>query len=207
MSPSQKLSYEELMPCFGIPFGSGPLDLEKAFGNSNPLCIEIGFGMGLASAMIAQSNPGINYLGLEVHRPGIGKLLWEIKKRELLNIRIIEHDAKEVINTMIADASVSAFHVFFPDPWPKKRHNKRRLISRPFTDLLACKLLPGGYIYMTTDWEDYGNWALSELSATPAIKNKYSSFAERQPWRPETEFEKKGINKNHEIKELFFIKI
>jgi tRNA (guanine-N7-)-methyltransferase len=162
--------------------------------------------MGRATAGIAGQNPQNNYLGIEVHRPGIGRLLWEIEKNSLKNIRIIEGDAVEILEQNIKDSSVSAFHIFFPDPWPKKRHHKRRLIRRPFTDLLASKLKPGAYVYMVSDWPDYGDWALLELSATKGLVNRYDGFAEAQNWRPETEFERKGLDKNHEIRELLFEK-
>lgn len=205
MSVAQKRSYETLFPvyCLGADKDFIPSEL---FGNNAPLIIEIGFGMGRATAHIAEENPGINYLGIEVHKPGIGRLLWEIEKRNLRNVRIIEGDAALVIQQQINDSSVSGFHIFYPDPWPKKRHQKRRLITRPFTDLLALKLLPEGYIYMATDWADYGAWALEELSSTPGLKNMYTSYAEHMSWRPETEFESKGIKKQHEIRELYFIK-
>jgi tRNA (guanine-N7-)-methyltransferase len=208
MSDAQKRSYDTLSPQFCIPFASDPalLDYRLIFGNENPVTIEIGFGMGIATAMIAEAHPDQNYLGLEVHRPGIGRLLWEIEKRNLQNIRIIEHDAVEVLQNMIPPNSVAAFHIFFPDPWPKKRHHKRRLITRPFPDLLAEKLKSGAYIYMVTDWEDYGNWALAELSATPLLHNPYGGFAPHQDWRPRTKFEQKGIDKNHEVKEIYFVK-
>ena len=202
MSPAQRRCYETLFP----GNESGVIESVKLFGNANPLTVEIGFGMGRATACIAEKNPQNNYLGIEVHRPGIGRLLWEIEKSELKNIRIIEGDAEEVIMQRMADNTVSAFHIFFPDPWPKKRHHKRRLIKRPFTDLLASKLIPGSYIYMVSDWEDYGNQALCELSATPGLVNKYEAFAEPQDWRPKTEFELKGLKKKHEIKELYFEK-
>ena len=207
ISSAQKRSYETLFPLYTVK-GDDKEIIESAalFGNSLPLCIEIGFGMGRATANIAQNNSGINYLGIEVHRPGIGRLLWEIEKLSLKNIRIIEGDAREILKQRIPDNTVSAFHIFFPDPWPKKKHHKRRLITRPFTDLLAAKLFPGAYIYMVSDWADYGDWALRELSATQGLINKYDGFAEPQKWRPETEFEKKGRQKNHEIRELFFIK-
>ena len=204
MSAAQKRSYDTLYPLYcvkGDLFDSGEI-----FGSRQPLVIEIGFGMGRATAVIAEQNPEINYLGIEVHRPGIGRLLWEIEKRGLKNLRIIEGDAAEIIKEKVKDSSVSAFHIFFPDPWPKKRHYKRRLIARPFTDLLASKLIPAGYIYMVSDWEDYGNWALAELSSTPGLLNKYPGFAEPAIWRPQTEFELKGLKKQHEIKELYFIK-
>ena len=208
MSDAQRRSYETLFPFYGLRVDEvGFIDPMKLFGNDNPLTIEIGFGMGTATSIIAEQNPGINYLGIEVHRPGIGRLLWEIEKRGLKNIRIIEGDAVEILEGRVKDTSVSAFHIFFPDPWPKKRHHKRRLITRPFTDMLAGKLLSGGYIYMVSDWADYGAWALRELSATPGIMNKYAEYAEHQVWRPETEFERKGLLKSHEIRELFFIKI
>ena len=207
MSCAQKRSYETLFPLYALDAAeAGPVESGELFGNNGETVIEIGFGMGTATAVIAEQNPGINYLGIEVHRPGIGRLLWEIEKRCLKNIRIIEGDAALILEKKIKDNSVSAFHIFFPDPWPKKRHHKRRLVTRPFTDLLAAKLLDGGYIYMASDWDDYGAWALRELSATPGLANKYSGFAEPQSWRPKTGFEKKGILKNHGIRELFFIK-
>ncbi|MCL2381033.1 MAG: tRNA (guanosine(46)-N7)-methyltransferase TrmB [Treponema sp.] len=206
-SHAQKRSYETLFPLYGLRAdGAGPLDFARLFGNSGPVVVEIGFGMGTATSIIAQQNPGVNYVGIDVHRPGIGRLLWEIERRGLSNIRVIEGDAAEILEKNIQDCSVSAFHIFFPDPWPKKRHHKRRLVSRPFTDTLAAKILPGGYVYMASDWAEYGDWALGELSATPALVNKYSGFAERQAWRPQTEFERKGIGKKHEIRELFFLK-
>jgi tRNA (guanine-N7-)-methyltransferase len=206
MSDAQRRSYETLFPRYSVPFQAAPLDYAALFGNDNPLVIEIGFGMGIATAMIAEANPGVNYLGLEVHRPGIGKLLWEIDRRGLTNIRIIEHDAVETLARMIAPESVSGFHIFFPDPWPKKRHHKRRLITRPFTTLLSSLLVPDGYLYMVTDWADYGDWALTELSATVGLVNAYTDFAPPQSWRPMTKFEQKGLNKQHEVRELYFKK-
>jgi len=208
MSPAQMRSYETLFPLYAMKGDEkGSIDCLSLFKNDRPLHIEIGFGMGRATAGIALKNPGINYLGIEVHKPGIGRLLWDIEKKSIKNIRIIEGDATEILANKIPDNSVSAFHIFFPDPWPKKRHHKRRLVKRPFTDLLAAKLLSGGYIYMVSDWADYADWALRELSVTPALVNKYQAFSESQEWRPETEFEKKAMLKNHEIRELFFLKI
>jgi tRNA (guanine-N7-)-methyltransferase len=175
--------------------------------------VEIGFGMGIATAQIAEEHPGTNYVGIEVYRPGIGRLLGEIERRRLGNLRIIEGDAAEVLPGLTGDNSLSAFHVFFPDPWPKKRHHKRRLMTRPFTELLARKLVPGGYLYMVTDWAPYGDWALRELSATPGLVNPYAvsaegpaGFAPPPGWRPKTGFEEKGLAKNHKIRELFFRK-
>ena len=206
MSDAQKRCYETLFPLYGIK-GNNTVDIGSLFCHANPLVIEIGFGMGRATACIAEQNPAINYLGIEVHKPGIGRLLWEIEKKNLKNIRIAEGDAADFIKQNIRPETVSAFHIFFPDPWPKKRHHKRRLLRRPFIDLLAEKLIPGGYISMVSDWAEYSDWALRELSETPGLVNKYAAFAEKQSWRPETEFEKKGMLENHEIRELFFLTV
>jgi tRNA (guanine-N7-)-methyltransferase len=206
ISAAQRRSWETLAPAYCLPYADQMLDVSRVFGNGHPLVVEIGFGMGIATALIAGKNPETNYLGLEVHRPGVGRLLWEINKRGLENIRIIEHDAVEVLESMIPPASVDGFHVFFPDPWPKKRHHKRRLVTRPFTDTLAEKLRPGGYIYMVTDWENYGDWALAELSATPGLTNPYGGFAPPQDWRPKTKFEEKGLAKDHRVRELWLVK-
>ena len=160
--------------------------------------------MGKATAIIAENNPDINYLGIEVHKPGIGKLLGEIRARNLKNIRIIDHDAMEVLADQILDGSVSAFHIFFADPWPKKRHHKRRLVQRPRTNLLASKLIKGGYLYFVTDWLPYAEFALEELSLTDGLKNRFDGFAPHQEWRPETRFEQKGVDANRVISEIIF---
>lgn len=206
MSDAQRRSYEECAAGRVVPYAPAPAKWEDLFGNANPVTVEIGFGMGVATARIAAANPDKNYLGIEVHRPGVGRLLWEIERAGLSNIRIVERDAVEVLRDMVADGSVAAFHIFFPDPWPKKRHHKRRLVTRPFTDLLCRKLAPGGYVYMATDWADYGDWALAELSATPGLRNPHGGFAPRQAWRPETKFERKGLDKDHEVRELYFVR-
>jgi len=206
MTDSQKKNYEELSPVWCIPYAEERITYEKIFGNKNPVTIEIGFGMGAATAEIAMQNPDKNYIGLEVHKPGVGKLLGEIQTRGLKNIRIIEHDAIEVLDNMIADETVAAFHVFFPDPWPKKRHHKRRLVQRPHTDSFAAKLVQGGYFYMVTDWLEYAQSALEELNATELLENEYDGFAEHQDWRPETKFEARGIRDDRPISELYFTK-
>ena len=209
----ERKDYEALLPVWGVPYEKGEgdekktLDFEKIFGNKNPVVIEIGFGMGKATAIIAENNPNINYLGIEVHKPGIGKLLGEIRERGLKNIRIIEHDAMEVLADMIAEESVDAFHIFFADPWPKKRHHKRRLVQRPRTNLLASKLKKSGYLYFVTDWLPYAEFALDELNQTEGLKNKFDGFAPHQEWRPETRFEQKGVDANRVISEVMFEKI
>ena len=206
LTNSEKKDYEELLPVWGLDYKREKLDWEKVFGNKNPVVIEIGFGMGKATAIIAQNNPDINYLGLEVHKPGIGKLLGEIREKGLKNLRIIEHDALEVLENMIEDESVSAFHIFFPDPWQKKRHFKRRLIQRPRTDLITSKIQKGGYFYFVTDWLPYAEFGIEQLNQTPGLKNKYEGYAPRQEWRPETRFEQKGLDANRVINEMMFIK-
>jgi len=204
LTAAQRRSYEALSGKFIIPYECKKLDFAGIFGNDNPAIVEIGFGMGRATALIANENPDKNYIGLEIHRPGIGRLLWEIEQRPLSNVRIIEHDAAEVFQNMIPANSLAGVHIFFPDPWPKKRHHKRRLIQRPFTDCIASKLRSQGYIYMVSDWLDYATWALELLTNTEGMVNEYGGFAEPQSWRPLTSFEKKGLDKKHEIKELFF---
>lgn len=206
MTPTQQKDYQELSGRWCIPYTDSHLNYTQIFNNTNPVTVEIGFGMGKATAIIAADNPDKNYLGLEVHRPGVGKLLGEIRRRNLENIYIVEHDALEVLEKMIPDGSISGFHIFFPDPWPKKKHHKRRLVQRPNTDLITKKLVSGGYLYMATDWEPYAEFALEQLEQTPGLKNKYQGFAPHQEWRPETRFEEKGLDKNHVIRELFFLR-
>ena len=164
MTAAQERDYNELSPVFCIPFENKQINFLDIFGNTNPIVVEIGFGMGAATAEIAEQNPNINYIGIEVHKPGVGRLLGEIRKRDLKNLYIIEYDAIEVLEKMFVDGSVNGFHIFFPDPWPKKRHHKRRIVQRPRTDLFAKKLAPEGYIYMVTDWYEYAEFALEELT-------------------------------------------
>jgi len=206
ITEAQEKAYTECAQHWRIPYGNAPLSFTEVFANNRPVIIEIGFGMGIATAEIAAQHPDINYIGIEVYRAGIGKLLSEIERRSLKNIRIIEHDAIEVLETMIPDASLAGLHIFFPDPWQKKKHHKRRLLRRPRTDLLARKLQKNGYLYMVTDWYDYASEAFTELSATEGLRSKYDGFAPSQEWRPQTKFERKGLNKNHRITELMFIR-
>ena len=206
MSRAQEKFYESPGK-YLIPFSGSITDFSRYFGNDSPLTVEIGFGMGKATAEIAENNPLNNYLGIEVFRAGIGKLLWEIERRSLDNIRIIEHDAVEVLEKMIAAASVSAFHIFFPDPWPKKRHHKRRLVQKLFAELLVSRLKPGAYLYMVSDWENYADEALALFSAMPELFNPFGeNYAQGLSWRPPTKFEKKGLDKNHPIMEIYFVK-
>lgn len=206
MTARQERDYNELKSHYTIPYGKTKMNFADLFSNTNPVVIEIGFGMGLATAEIARQNPELNFIGIEVHKPGVGRLLGEIRRLELRNLLIIEHDALEVIEDMVMDESVKGFNIFFPDPWQKKRHFKRRLVKRPNTDLFSQKLAPEGYIYMVSDWQPYAESALSELGETEGMVNKYEGFAPHQKWRVQTKFEKRGIEENREIFELFFEK-
>jgi tRNA (guanine-N7-)-methyltransferase len=212
-SPAQKRALEELYPLYGLAYAPDrKFNFKEIFAGSGssggaPI-VEIGFGAGVTLLSCARENPDKNYLGIEVFRAGIGRVLMELRAEGLRNVRVMEHDAVEVLGHMTEDASIAAFHIFFPDPWPKKRHHKRRLLSRPLTNMLCQKLVPGGYLYAVTDWEDYAQWAMAELSATEGLVNKYGEgvFAPHQAWRPLTRFEDKGLKKEHVIKELFFVK-
>jgi tRNA (guanine-N7-)-methyltransferase len=204
MTDAQRRDYETLSAKWCVPYKEEPIDFAALFGNDNPVTVEIGFGMGKATGIIAAENPDKNYLGLEVHTPGVGKLLGDIRDLGLTNLRIVEHDAMDVLKYMIPDSSVDAFHIFFPDPWPKKKHHKRRLVQRPRTELIESKLKKGGYLYMVTDWLPYAEFALEELNATEGLENRYEGFAPHQEWRPETKFERKGKNAERVISELMF---
>lgn len=206
MTAAQERSYKELAPAWCIPYENKKINFVDIFGNTNPIIIEIGFGMGDATIKIAEQNPEINYIGIEVHKPGVGKLLSEIQKRQLKNLYVIEYDALDVLENMVGDNSVNGFHIFFPDPWPKKRHHKRRLVQRPKTDLFAQKLTPGGYICFVTDIIEYAEFALEQLENTPHLKNKYKAFAEPQSWRASTKFERKGLAADRQITEILFEK-
>lgn len=207
LTQAQERDYNELSPVFCIPYEEKRINFVDLFGNTNPVVIEIGFGMGAATVQIAENNPDINYLGIEVHKPGVGAVLGEIKRRNLKNLYIVQYDALDVLENMVGDESVNGFHIFFADPWPKKKHHKRRLVQRPRTNLFEKKLCTGGYVYFVTDWQEYADFALEELNATEGLKNKYNGFAEHQTWRPETKFERKGLNADRVINELFFEKV
>lgn len=206
LTTSERKSYDELHHVWCIPYEHKTLNYTEIFNNTNPVIMEIGFGMGHATSIIAENNPDINYIGSEVHVPGVGRLLGDIKTKQLKNLYIIEHDALEILETMIPDNSLAGFHIFFPDPWPKKKHHKRRMLQRPRTDLLAKKLAPGGYLYFATDWQEYAESALEELKMTEGLANKYEGYAPHQEWRPRTKFEQKGLDASRDIYELFFVK-
>jgi tRNA (guanine-N7-)-methyltransferase len=195
-----------LAPVYGIPFVPEPLDLDRAFGRAAPKVLEIGFGMGETTAAIAAAHPETDYLGVEVHSPGVGSLLNRIEALGLTNVRIIQHDAVEVLESMIAPETLDGVHLFFPDPWPKKRHHKRRLVQAPFVTLLAARLRAGGYVHAATDWEDYAHQILAVLAAEPALENAVAGFAERPASRPQTKFERRGVGLGHRVWDAVFRK-
>ncbi len=186
-----------------IPYTGKVTDFDAIFANGKPLVIEIGFGMGVATGLIARDRSQYNYLAIEVFLSGFTKLLDKVGKENLTNVRLMRFDAVAVLSQMVADGSVSGFHIFFPDPWPKKRQHKRRLIQAPFAQLLAQKLAPGGYIYAVTDWQEYAEQMLAVFDATFGLVNPHGGFAPPVAWRPETRFEQKGREKEHPINEVW----
>jgi tRNA (guanine-N7-)-methyltransferase len=206
LSTAQARALETLGPQFCIPYSKTPLDLDQAFGRAAPTILEIGFGMGETSAAIATSLPEKNFIGVEVHTPGVGSLLKLIGEQGLANMRLIQHDAFEVITHMIAPDSLAGVHVFFPDPWHKARHNKRRLIQPPFVALLASRIAPGGYLHCATDWQDYAEQMLQVLSAEPSLANTAPDYAPRPDYRPVTKFENRGLKLGHGVWDLVFEK-
>ena len=205
LTAAQQRACEELLPRFGIPYRDAPLDLDRAFGREAPRILEIGFGMGETTAHIAARHPENDYLGIEVHTPGVGSLLKRVAGAGLANVRVIQHDAVEVLRAMVPPASLDGVHIYFPDPWPKKRHHKRRLIQPPFISLLASRLKPGAYLHAATDWEDYAQQMLDVLSSEPTLVNTTAAgFAPRPEWRPETKFEARGLKLGHRVWDVLF---
>lgn len=206
VSTAQGRALEALGPQFMIPYEKALLDTAQAFGRTAPVIFEIGFGMGETTATIADGMREKNFIGVEVHTPGIGSLLKLIGEKELDNVRIIQHDAYEVLVNMIAPASLSGIHVFFPDPWHKARHNKRRLIQSPMVELLSSKLMRGGYIHCATDWQEYAEQMLEVLGNEPTLQNTADGYAPRPDYRPVTKFENRGLKLGHGVWDLVFVK-
>lgn len=205
LTHGQQRALDELMPVFGIPYAPALLELDAVFGRTDSLKIlEIGFGMGDSTAKIAQIQPERDFLGVEVHAPGVGSLLKQIGELQLKNLRIIQHDAVEVLKHMIADASLDGVHIFFPDPWHKKRHHKRRLIQAEFVKLLCNKLKVGAYIHVATDWQEYAEWVLEVLQQEPLLENTVQDYAPKPDYRPLTKFENRGIKLGHGVWDLIF---
>jgi len=204
MSPAQQRALDELLPRHGVAFANAPFDTERAFGRRASVVLEIGSGMGETTAAIAQAHPELDFVAVEVHAPGVGALLRRLDEEGLANVRVIRHDAVEVVEHMIAPASLSGVHVYFPDPWPKKRHHKRRLLQSAFVHTLAQRLAPGGYLHAATDWEDYAQAMLATLTAEPLLANTAAGYAPRPAWRPLTKFERRGVKLGHSVYDLLF---
>jgi len=204
ISSAQQHALATLMPAYGIPFTDRPLDFDRAFGRTAPRVLEIGFGMGETTAAIAQRRPDDDFLAIEVHSPGVGALLRRIRELGLTNVRVVQHDAVEAVAAMIPDASLAGIHVFFPDPWPKKRHHKRRLLKPEFVHALALRLGPRGYLHVATDWETYAREILDTLAAEALLENTAEGFATRPAYRPLTKFEARGLALGHRVWDICF---
>ena len=204
MGSGQVRALQELGPRFVLPYQATHQDWDAHFGRQAARVLEIGFGMGQATAQIAAARPDLDFIGVEVHEPGVGALLREIGDRGLSNLRIVQHDAVEVLQQMVAPCSLAGVHIFFPDPWHKKRHNKRRLINPLFVELLASRLAPGAWLHCATDWEDYAQQMLEVLSGCSALQNTAPDFAPQPELRPLTKFEARGLKLGHGVWDLLF---
>ncbi|MDP1928427.1 MAG: tRNA (guanosine(46)-N7)-methyltransferase TrmB [Thiobacillus sp.] len=207
VGPGQARALAEIGPQCMLPYQAGLLDLDAVFGRAAPHILEIGFGMGEGLAEIAAAHPENDYLGVEVHTPGVGALLKQVGERGLTNVRVIQHDAVEVLTRMLAPASLAGIHIFFPDPWHKKRHHKRRLIQSPLVALLASRIQLGGYIHLATDWQEYAEQMLVVLAAEPLLANTVADYAPRPDTRPLTKFEQRGIRLGHGVWDLLFKRV
>jgi tRNA (guanine-N7-)-methyltransferase len=207
VTKGQERALETGWPRYGVEYGLQGIDLNALFGRKDSKKIlEIGFGMGESTAKIAQTLPDCDFLAAEVHTPGVGALLKLIEELALTNIRIIQHDVVEVLQNMLADESLDGVHIFFPDPWHKKRHHKRRLIQAEFVKLLCSKLKTGAYIHVATDWQEYAEWVLEVLNAEPQLQNTAVDYAEKPSYRPLTKFENRGIKLGHGVWDMVFKK-
>jgi len=209
MTPAQERALVELWPSYGLELGDAPLDLEAIFGRRAPRCLEIGFGVGEVIGSLAENHPHIDYLGLEVHRPGVGRLLLRAARMNLRNLRVITHDAVEVLNGHLQDDSFDEILVFFPDPWHKKRHHKRRLIDPAFAASVAAKLRRGGVLRLATDWQDYAEQMLAVCNASPRLASLSAdrTYVPRPDFRPPTRFERRGARLGHGVWDLAYAKL
>ena len=199
VTAAQQRALAELMPVYGIEFKDELLRPSIVFGRCAPLVLEIGSGMGETTAHIARERPGTDFIAVEVHSPGVGSLLKLVDKEQLKNVRVVRHDALEVLEKMIPDGALAGIHLFFPDPWPKKRHHKRRLVQPAFAALAARKLAPGGYLHAATDWEDYASQLAEVLGAEPVLRQAEDAAA-----RPATKFELRGLKLGHKVHDFHF---
>ena len=207
VSNAQRRAYEDLLPKYGVPYTKGLLNFEIVYGREAPRYLEIGSGMGETTVSIARSHPQNDYLAIEVYTPGIGSLLKQIEEFKLTNLRIVQHDAVEVVNNMFPQEYLDGIHIFFPDPWPKLRHHKRRLIQPEFISLLCKHLKSGGYIHVATDWNNYADQILEVMSNELSLTNTARDFVQRPEYRPLTKFEQRGLRLGHKVWDLVFKKI
>ena len=201
-TPSQQRALDELLPRYGLAFSERPLIFKEVFQRTAPVVLEIGSGMGETTAAIAYAHPDIDYLAVEVHGPGVGSLLKKTGELGLTNLRLIRHDAVEVLERMIPDGALAGLHLFFPDPWPKKRHHKRRLVQAAFASIASRKLAPGAYFHAATDWPDYAAQIDEVFSSSPFFQKE----SEDKKGRPTTKFERRGIGLGHPVRDLLFLR-
>jgi tRNA (guanine-N7-)-methyltransferase len=187
-----------------LPADGGPLHLGDVFGEGRPVVLEIGFGMGEATVAMAAADPETGILAVDVHTPGVGQLLGAVVARGLDNVRVVHGDAVEVVRDRLQPGSLAGVRIFFPDPWPKTRHHKRRLVQQPFVALLASRLAPGGFVHCATDWPDYADQMLAVLAGEPLLDNDFEGFAPRPGDRPLTRFERRGTERGHPVADLVF---
>ena len=206
ITPAQQRALEQLLPVYGVPFKPQLADWTEVFGRSAELWVETGFGNGEALLSMAGNHPEINFLGIEVHAPGIGHLLHGVEKAGLNNVRVIRHDAVEVFQEMIAPGSIAKALIFFPDPWPKKRHHKRRIVQTDFISLLANRLRPGGFLHCATDWAPYAESMLELIGSNEDLFNtsEQNSYCDRPDYRPLTKFEMRGKRLGHNVFDLIY---
>jgi tRNA (guanine-N7-)-methyltransferase len=197
---AQQRALDELVPRYGLAFSPEPIDAERIFNRKAPLVLEIGSGMGETTAAIAAAHPEADFIAVEVHGPGVGSLLNRIDSQQLQNLRVIRHDAVEVLERMIGEGALAAIHVFFPDPWPKKRHHKRRLVQPAFVSLMRSKLAPGGSVHLATDWAEYAEQMAEVFSKDAGFEPAPEGYVKRAT----TKFEKRGVNLGHPIRDLFY---
>ena len=202
--PGQQRAMLELGPRFLLPHAAAPLDFAAVFGRQAPVVLEIGCGMGDATAKVAAALPGTDFIGVEVHEPGVGALLKRIGEGGLTNLRVVRHDAVEVLQHSVPPGSLAGLHIWFPDPWHKKRHHKRRLIQPQFVELATSRLAPGGYLHCATDWQPYAEQMLEVLGAAPGLANTAPGYAPKPDWRPLTKFEARGLLLGHGVWDLLF---
>ncbi len=206
MTPAQRRALDELWPHFGLTCQGTLLDFPALFGNTHPVFLEIGFGMGNSLAQMAKSQPQHNFLGIEVHRPGVGTLLNRLQEEQLPNVRVMDSDAVDIVHTCIGPRTLAGVLIFFPDPWMKKRHHKRRLVQAPLIAALCDRLQPGGIIHLATDWEDYAQHMLAVMEQVPGVRNRAGAnlYSVRPEYRPITKYETRGQRLGHGVWDLIY---